>query len=68
MEHLSLVKDVYEIKYETRVDSTCWLGQLGNLLNDQNEYVRFGRENCDYYHFAEVFKTAYNRPKDIDFL
>lgn len=67
MEHLSLVKDVYEIKYETRVDSTCWLGQLGNLLNDQNEYVRFGRENCDYYHFAEVFKTAYNRLKDIDF-
>lgn len=54
-------KDAFEIKYETREDSSEWLPKMGRTLFDLEAYAEMDNANCDYSHFAEVFKAAYNK-------
>ena len=61
-----LVKDSYDIKYETRLNSSEWLPELGKTLFCKEELEKFDNANCDYSHFAEVFKAAYERLKRVD--
>lgn len=56
-----LPKEAYEIKYETRLSSTEWLPKLPETLFSEKAFEEFDNKNCDYSHFAEVFKAVYNR-------
>ena len=58
---------VYSIQYETREDSIAWLPELNKIIEKDPSYKnKFVNANCDYFHFAEVFTTAYNKMKDWD--
>ena len=61
-----LLKDAYDIKYETRSNSSEWLPKLSETLFSDEAFKKFDNQNCDYSHFAEVFKAAYNRLKGVD--
>lgn len=61
-----LPKDAYHIKYETRSNSSEWLPELAKTLFSEEDYERFENQNCDYSHFADVFRAAYNKLKYID--
>ncbi len=56
-----LPPEAFSIKYETRAESKTWLPELGAILFDKEKYEKFEKKNCDYSHFAEVFKTAYEK-------
>lgn len=59
--------NVYSIQYETREDSIAWLPELNKIIEKDPSYKnKFVNANCDYFHFAEVFTTAYNKMKDWD--
>lgn len=66
--------NVYSIQYETREDSSVWLSLLNKIIDVEKDTVaeknavfqKFVDANCDYFHFAEVFKTAYGKMKDWD--
>lgn len=59
--------NVYSIQYETREDSSVWLTHLNKIIeNDSSCMKEFVDANCDYFHFTEVFTTAYNKMKDWD--
>lgn len=62
---MRLPKNAYEIKYETRKHSSEWLPLLSKTLFDTKAYNSFDDQNCDYSHFAEVFKAAYNKLKGV---
>lgn len=53
----SIPRNAFAIKYETREDSDKWLAGIGRILFDPEAYNEFDNKNCDYSHFAEVFKT-----------
>lgn len=61
-----LRKDAFHIKYETRSDSSEWLPKLSETLFSVEAFNSFDNQNCDYSHFAEVFKAAYNRLKKLN--
>ena len=61
-----LLRDAYDIKYETRSNSSEWLPKLSETLFSDEAFEKFDNQNCDYSHFAEVFKAAYNRLKGVD--
>ena len=61
-----LLREAYDIKYETRSNSSEWLPKLSETLFSEEAFEKFDNQNCDYSHFAEVFKTAYNKLKGID--
>ncbi len=61
-----LPKDAYDIKYETRSHSSEWLPKLSATLFSDEMFEDFDNQNCDYSHFAEVFKAAYKRLKNVD--
>lgn len=56
----------YHIQYETRENSSQWLPELCKTLCSDEDYEKFDNQNCDYSHFVEVFKAAYNKLKDKD--
>lgn len=56
----------FEIRYETRPSSEKWLGELGKILYNADEYDAFDQKCCDYSHFAEVFKAAHDKLEDLD--
>lgn len=58
--------DMYSIKYETREESSVWMPKLIQIVLNPEALVKFEDTNCDYCHFAEVFKTAYDMMKDWD--
>lgn len=60
-----LPKEAYEIKYETRIPSSEWLPKLSKTLLSKEAYEEIANQNCDYCHFAEVFKAAYNKLKSL---
>lgn len=60
-----LPKEAYNIKYETRNNSSEWLPKLSETLFSDVAFDYFDNQNCDYSHFAEVFKAAYNKLKQI---
>lgn len=53
--------NAYEIQYETRRSSLEWLRELPQTIFDEHKYSEFDNANCDYSHFAEVFKAAYKK-------
>ena len=61
-----LPKEAYEIQYETRKNSSIWLNELSATLFSEKAFNDFDNANCDYSHFAEVFKSAYNKLQTID--
>lgn len=61
-----LPREAYEIQYETRKDSSIWLNELSATLFSEKAFNDFDNANCDYSHFAEVFKSAYNKLQTID--
>lgn len=61
-----LPKDAYDIKYETRSHSSEWLPKLSETLFSAEVFEKFDNQNCDYSHFAEVFRAAYKRLKEVD--
>ncbi len=63
---VKVVPNVYSIQYETREGSGLWLSKLNKIIQTSDEYQKFEQENCDYSHFAEAFKTAYNKFEEWD--
>ena len=68
----SIIDDsLFTVEYETRNKSSEWLSEITNAyLNDDNsdnseELEKLGKENSDYYHFVEAFKTAIDSLKDF---
>ena len=61
-----LPREAYEIQYETRKNSSVWLNELSETLFSEKAFNDFDNANCDYSHFAEVFKSAYNKLQTID--
>lgn len=61
-----LPKDAFDIKYETRNHSSEWLPKLSEGLFSDEVFEKFDNQNCDYSHFAEVFRAAYERLKNVD--
>lgn len=64
---ISNMPNSYEIKYETREASDTWLGQLIKIPGNAGEKEQFGLKNCDYFHFAEVYDTAYKMLSKLDY-
>lgn len=60
-----LPKEAYDIKYETRSNSSEWLPKLSEILFSTDAFEKFDNQNCDYSHFAEVFTAAYKKLKKI---
>lgn len=57
--------NAFEIQYETRKSSLEWLRKLPQTIFDEEKYNEFDNANCDYSHFAEVFKAAYNKLQSL---
>ena len=59
-----LPRSMYQIKYETRIDSNIWLKELTeaylkDIQNGTKENIEnFQQKNRDYNHFAEVLLTG----------
>lgn len=59
-----LPSEMYDIKYETRIDSNTWLKKLTiSYLKDLRDNTKsniedFQAKNRDYHHFAEVLLTG----------
>lgn len=60
-----LPKEAYDIKYETRKNSSEWLPKLSEILFSTDAFEKFDNQNCDYSHFAEVFTAAYKKLRNI---
>lgn len=60
-----LPKEAFDIKYETRNHSSEWLPKLSETLFSNEVFEYFDNQNCDYSHFAEVFKAAYDKLKKV---
>lgn len=58
--------DRFDIKYETRPSSSDWLKKLPSVIRSSENYDRFESQSCDYSHFAEVYRTAYDKLKNVE--
>lgn len=62
----NLRNDRFDIKYETRCNSSNWLKLLPQVTHNNDIYNDFELQSCDYSHFAEVYKAAYNKLVDCE--
>ena len=63
---VALPNNIFHIQYETRKESSCWLREVTKIVHNPQLYQDFENRNCDYCHFAEVFKAAYTRLSALD--
>lgn len=62
---ITVVPDIYELRYETRESSEDWLPTIMTLTSPDQQAARdLSDSNCDYSHLVEVYTAIYSELKN----